>query len=89
MSDETAEQGVTCRECVELLQMMAQFVEGEADEELRRDLLVHAQSCGDCARILRTLQRLVHYCHIEPNCEMPASVRHELWVTIRQELYTE
>jgi anti-sigma factor RsiW len=77
---------IDCKECEELLQMIAEYVDGEADEELRRELLLHAQTCGDCARLLRSFQRLVHYCHLEPNCEMPARVRHELWITIRQEI---
>jgi hypothetical protein len=87
MNEETSDgkQG-ECRECEELLEMIAAFVDGEADTELRRELLLHAQTCTDCARLLRSFQRLVHYCHIEPNCEMPANVRRELWITIRQEI---
>jgi hypothetical protein len=87
--NERIEPSTECTECVELLEMMAQFIDGEADEELRRDLILHAQSCRDCARLLRSLQRLVHYCHLEPNCEMPVTVRRELWVTIRRELHTD
>ena len=90
MKEETSDgKQVACQECEELLQMIAEYVEGDADEELKRELLLHAQTCTDCARLLRSFQRLVHYCHLEPNCEMPAAVRTQLWVTIRQEISTD
>jgi hypothetical protein len=31
---------------------------------------------------------LVHYCSLEPTCEMPVAVRKELWVSIRREIHT-
>jgi hypothetical protein len=78
-----------CRDCTDAYELVAEFMTGEVDKELTRELLLHAQSCPNCARLLRSLKRLVHYCHLEPNREIPSAVREELWVTIRRELYTD
>ena len=78
-----------CRECSDLLQFLEGYLDGELTEKVRQDVLLHAQECHRCARLLRSLQRLVVYCHLEPNCEMPTDVRQQLWITIRRELYTD
>ncbi len=78
-----------CRECEELLETISEFLEGELTDEMRRDLLVHAQSCSRCAALLHSLRRLVGYCRVEPGEDMPAEVRQQLWVAIRQEIYSE
>ena len=82
-------QPVECHECDEVQELIAQYMGGDEDEELARALLLHAQSCVNCASLLRSLKRLVDYCHLEPNCEMPVAVRRELWVTIRREIHTD
>ena len=78
-----------CHDCGEVQKLIAEYMGGDEDDELARALLLHAQSCTNCATILRSLKRLVHYCSLEPNCEMPAAVRRELWVTIRREIHTD
>lgn len=78
-----------CVECAELLEQLAGYLDGELSPEVQHDLLLHAQECAHCARLVRSLRRLVDYCRLEPNCEMPPAVRTELWITIRRELYSE
>jgi len=78
-----------CHDCGEVRELIARYMGGDEDDELARVLLLHAQSCAHCATLLRSLKRLVDYCHMEPNCEMPMAVRRELWVTIRRELRTD
>jgi len=78
-----------CHDCGEVEKLIAEYMDGEADAELASALLLHAQSCVHCATLLRSLKRLVHYCSLEPNCEMPVAVRRELWVTIRREIHTD
>jgi hypothetical protein len=77
-----------CRDCTEAKDQIARYVGGDEDEELARKVLLHAQTCSDCAILLRSLKRLVHYCSLEPTCEMPVTVRRELWVSIRREIHT-
>lgn len=81
-------QTTECPECEEARELIARYMGGDEDEELARELLLHAQTCADCATLLRSLRRLVDYCRLEPNCEMPVTVRRELWVTIRREIHT-
>jgi hypothetical protein len=75
----------TRHECDEGREMIARYMRGDEDGGLTRKLLLHAQTCTECATLLRSLKRLVHYCSIEPNCDMPVTVRRELWVTIRRD----
>ena len=82
-------QTTECHECDEAKDLIARYMGGDEDDELARELLLHAQTCAECATLLRSLRRLVDYCHLEPNCEMPVTVRRELWVTIRRELHTD
>jgi hypothetical protein len=77
-----------CRDCTEAKELIARYVSGDEDEELARKVLLHAQTCTECATLLRSLKRLVHYCSLEPTCEMPVTVRRELWVSIRREIHT-
>jgi hypothetical protein len=77
-----------CHDCGEAKELIARYVGGDEDDELARKLLLHAQSCTECATLLRSLKRLVHYCSLEPTCEMPVEVRRELWVSIRREIRT-
>jgi hypothetical protein len=77
-----------CHDCGEAKDLIARYVGGDEDEELARKVLLHAQSCAGCATLLRSLKRLVHYCSLEPTCEMPVTVRRELWVTIQREIHT-
>jgi hypothetical protein len=77
-----------CHDCGEAKELIARYVSGDEDEELARQVLLHAQSCTECATLLRSLKRLVHYCSLEPTCEMPVEVRRELWVSIRREIRT-
>ena len=78
-----------CRDCAEAKELIARYLSGDEDEELARNVLLHAQTCSECATLLRSLKRLVHYCSLEPTCEMPMTVRRELWVTIRREIHTD
>jgi len=77
-----------CHDCDEARELIARYMGGDEDEDLAREMLLHAQTCADCATLLRSLRRLVDYCRLEPNCEMPVTVRRELWVTIRREIHT-
>jgi len=80
-------QPTECSDCDEVQKLIAEYLGGEEDSELACALLLHVQSCPDCAALLRSLKRMIHYCHLEPNCELPVAVREELWVTIRRELH--
>jgi hypothetical protein len=78
-----------CHDCGEARELIARYVSGDEDEELARKVLLHAQSCSECASLFRSLKRLVHYCSLEPACDLPTTVRRELWVKIRREIHAD
>ncbi|MEO0079457.1 MAG: hypothetical protein ABIK44_02110 [candidate division WOR-3 bacterium] len=78
-----------CRECAELLEWASACIEGDATEELRRELMIHVSSCTACARLFRSLKRVVHFCQLETGCDVPGEVHERLWIAIRQELLSE
>ena len=85
---ELRKEDVECRECTEAGGLISERLCGELDHESTKRLILHAQSCPNCARLLRTLMRLVHTLQMEPPIEMPPAVRSELWVKIRYEIHT-
>jgi len=78
-----------CRECAELLEWASAYLEGDATDELRRELLIHVQSCATCARMYRSLKRVVHFCQLETGHDVPSVVHERLWLAIREELFAE
>ena len=78
--------GNFCPDCQELVDWLVQYIEGEMELEAQRQLLLHIQTCRQCAEILRSMKRTVHFCHLQPSCEMPRAVHEELWVSIRREI---
>jgi anti-sigma factor RsiW len=78
--------GNFCPDCQELVEWLAQYIEGEMAAEAQRQLLLHIQTCHACAEMLRSMKRTVHYCHLQPSCEIPQTVHEELWVCIRREI---
>lgn len=75
----------TC-ECAELEAWAALYVEGEAPAVIKQHLLLHIQTCRSCARLVRSLQRTVHYCHLETGCEIPARAHEKLWDILKRHL---
>ncbi|MEO0069737.1 MAG: zf-HC2 domain-containing protein [candidate division WOR-3 bacterium] len=71
-------------ECAELKEWIALYIEGEASGEIRQQLLLHIQSCGMCARFVRSLKRVVHYCQIEPGWDVPQRAHERLWQAIEE-----
>jgi hypothetical protein len=78
-----------CRECEELLETVAEFLDGELSDELRQALVIHAHECRQCARLLSSMRQIVAICRTEPTCDMPGRVREQLWIVLRRELYQE
>jgi hypothetical protein len=74
-----------CHECLRGHELIAEYMGGEADTEPTRELLLHAQTCTNCATLLRSLKPLVLFCLGESNGELPGE-RKVLFSAIRREL---
>lgn len=85
MHDEDIEK-TECRECEQLLELLGGYFDGELTAEVRHEVMMHAMTCDSCTRLLHSLRRLVAYCRVEPTCDMPGTVRQELWIAIRREI---
>lgn len=71
-------------DCLELEELAVRFVDGELEAEQRQRLLVHIQSCRHCARLVRSLKRTVHFCHLETDPEVPENAHRQLWQRLEQ-----
>jgi len=72
-------------ECTKGHELIAEHLGGEADREPTRELLLHAQVCKNCARLLRSLRPLVLFCLGESDSETPGEPK-VLFSAIRREL---
>jgi len=75
-----------CPECGEFMEWVADYLDGEETLEVRQQLMVHAHSCTDCARLLWSMKRVVRVCHSETGCEVPGDVHKRLWDALTREL---
>ncbi|MGB9742937.1 MAG: anti-sigma factor family protein [candidate division WOR-3 bacterium] len=66
-------------DCVELRELALLFVDGELEPEARRRVLIHIQECRNCARLVRSLKRTVHFCHLETDWVVPEQAHRRLW----------
>ncbi|NPV14845.1 hypothetical protein HPY86_07955 [candidate division WOR-3 bacterium] len=73
-------------DCTELKAWAALYVEGEAPATIRQHLLLHIQTCRACAQLVRSLQRTVDFCRLQPGCHMPAQAHEKLWDTLNKHL---
>ncbi|MCX7732339.1 MAG: zf-HC2 domain-containing protein [candidate division WOR-3 bacterium] len=73
-------------DCTELETLAVQFVDGELEDEQRQRLLIHIQTCYRCARLVRSLKRTVHYCHLETGPEVPETAHRQLWQRLQEVL---
>jgi hypothetical protein len=79
----TATPANECVECQELQTLIAEYIEGEAGREECAQLMIHITTCRECATLVRSLKRVVHYCRLEPGCDVPTAVHEQLWQFIQ------
>lgn len=75
-----------CTECVELMDLISDYLEGDLTRERREELMAHIHSCDDCARLVWSLKRVVRCCHEETRTEVPTVVHQRLWRVIVREI---
>jgi hypothetical protein len=83
------ENEMECTECTELMELLAEHLEGETSLEMRRELMEHVQSCDQCARLLWSLRRVIGYCRTETRYEVPGEVHREFWQVLVREIRIE
>ncbi len=78
----------TC-DCSELADWIALYIENEAPSEMRKEIILHLQTCRSCATFVRTLRRTIAYCQIETDWDLPADAHDRLWQRLKDILTTE
>lgn len=78
-----------CAECQELIELLSEYLDGEATPEARMRLVAHVQSCDQCARLVWKMRELIGRCRCEAPAEMPAEVHQQLWQVIVREIRVE
>ena len=64
--------------CKGVIQELSDYLDGELDAGLARELQRHLEDCPDCRLVVNTTQRTIElYCNSEP-LPLPAGVRERL-----------
>lgn len=77
--EEHEELAMECSECAELLDLIAEYLDGSETVEMRQALMEHATTCNHCARLLWSMRRVVATCRAESGSEVPGEAHVRLW----------
>jgi RNA polymerase sigma-70 factor (ECF subfamily) len=73
------------RNCKQLLAALSDYLDGAADESVRRRLEEHLDQCPPCKSFLKDLQRTIRQCKDCPSPSMDPAVAARLRATLREE----
>jgi RNA polymerase sigma-70 factor (ECF subfamily) len=73
------------RSCKELLAALSEYLDGAADESVRRRLEKHLDQCPPCKSFLKDLQRTIQQCKDCPSPRMAPEVAARLRSKLREE----
>lgn len=80
MTDHAHEHG----ECSHLLDSLSDYIDGELDETLCREIEAHMAGCENCRVVVDTLAKTVELYHTAPPEELlPNDVRQRLYKRLR------
>ena len=70
--------------CKEMILRVSDYVDGDLDEPLRREIEFHMLHCEDCRMIIDQIRVTVRIFAGSQEADMPAGVRDRLHQTLRQ-----
>ena len=77
-------------DCKHLLSSISDYVDGELDETLCRELEQHLADCPDCRIVVDTLRKTVYLYHETATSEeIPADIRKRLYKSLNIEEFLE
>ncbi len=74
-------------DCRQMLSRLSDYVDGELDEALCRELELHMAGCENCRIVVDTLRMTVDLVHTAPAPDLPEEVRTRLYVSLRLDPY--
>ncbi|MEO0073632.1 MAG: zf-HC2 domain-containing protein [candidate division WOR-3 bacterium] len=75
-----------CRDCQKLQDLIVEFLDGEAGQEISSRLMMHIVDCRECTALLHSLNRVVRLCRADPGCDVPSHVHEQLWSFLQTRL---
>ena len=72
-------------ECRRLLASLSDYVDGELDDALCREIEAHMAACENCRVVVNTLAKTVELYRTMPAAGLPADVRERLYVSLNLE----
>ena len=76
--------------CRELLNNLNDFIDGELDRQLCRDIEAHVESCPDCQIVVNTLKKTIKlYKTTGQETTLPEDVRMRLYARLNLDINAE
>ena len=74
------------RICKEHLERISEYLDGELDSSVCRQVEEHLASCPECRQCLESLQRTIQLCKEAAQQDMPHQAREHLRAVLREHL---
>jgi anti-sigma factor RsiW len=75
------------KKCKSLLGSLSDYVDGNAQDELCRELERHLAECEDCRIVVDTLRKTVYLYHANADTDLPVAVRERLFKRLNLDEY--
>ena len=76
--------------CREMMALFSDFVDGEFEDEIRNEFIVHLKQCPLCGCHFRTFEKTVIICKSlkkHEYFEIPQEIHNDFWEFIKMEIY--
>jgi anti-sigma factor RsiW len=71
-------------ECREDFKRLSEYLDGELDEEVCREIEQHFRYCPECRKCVETMKRTIQLCKSVATEEIPAAARERLRSMLRE-----
>ncbi len=71
------------KECIEFFEVISEYIDGELDATICRDIERHLEDCSDCRNCLESLRKTINLCKELASEKIPPEIQKR----IRNKLY--
>ncbi len=71
-------------ECGEMFAQLSEYIDGEADRDVREAIETHMEDCVRCEEFLLSLKKTVELARVAPKKPLPSRIKQALHEAIRQ-----
>lgn len=69
--------------CTDLLDALSDYVDGELDPSMCKELEAHLGGCDSCRVVVDTCRKTIHFYKGEQECELPLQFREKLHQSLK------